>query len=62
MKPQKIILLGIIGAFIIGTLALITTIVKVKFGSAQTLVDIVGIIMFTGFGLYVAKLRDKAKK
>ncbi|GEN95106.1 hypothetical protein [Pediococcus ethanolidurans] len=62
MKPQKIILLGIIGAFIIGTLALITTIIKVKFGSAQTLVDIVGIIMFTGFGLYVAKLRDKAKK
>lgn len=62
MKPQKIILLGIIGAFIIGTLALITTIIKVKFGSAQTLVDIVGIIVFTGFGLYVAKLRDKAKK
>ncbi|GAB5052000.1 hypothetical protein [Pediococcus ethanolidurans] len=62
MKPQKIILLGIIGAFIIGTLALITTIIKVKFGSAQTLIDIVGIIMFTGFGLYVAKLRDKAKK
>ncbi|WP_367369574.1 hypothetical protein ABUE38_08705 [Pediococcus parvulus] len=62
MKPGKIILLGIIGAVVIGTLAMFTTVFKPRGISSQVLVDIVGIIMFTGFGFYVAKLREKAKK
>lgn len=62
MKSGKIILLGIIGAVVIGALAMFTTILKLRVISSQVLVDIVGIIMFTAFGFYVGKLREKAKK
>lgn len=53
---------GIIGAVVIGALAMFTTILKLRVISSQVLVDIVGIIMFTAFGFYVGKLREKAKK
>ncbi|WPC17090.1 hypothetical protein SIN07_01515 [Pediococcus inopinatus] len=62
MKPGKIILLGIIGAIVIGTLAVFTTLLPATFISQQNLIDIIGIVMFAGFGFYIAKKRDKAKK
>ncbi|AMV60245.1 Hypothetical protein ADU72_1415 [Pediococcus damnosus] len=62
MKPGKIILLGIIGAVIIGLLVVITTLLPTTFISQQSLIDVVGIVMFAGFGFYIAKIRDKVKK
>ncbi len=46
MKPGKIILLGIIGAVIIGLLVVITTLLPTTFISQQSLIDVVGIVMF----------------